>query len=60
MPGIESRAPERTATSSGILRVAEFGAHDLLHVRNALFHLRLERRRIGPLVVVEIGADFGA
>ena len=60
MPGMESRAPERTATSSGMpLASPNLHAHDLLHVGDAGFHLRLEFLGIGPLVGVEVGADLG-
>ena len=40
-------------------RVAELAAHDLFHVLNASFHLSLKFLRIGLLVRVEVGADFG-
>ena len=59
MPGIESRAPERTETSSGFFDVAELLAGLLLDRGDAGLHLRLERRRIRPLVVVVVGADLG-
>ena len=38
---------------------AELGAHDLLHVGDAGFHLRLQGGGIGALVGVVVGADFG-
>ena len=38
---------------------AELGAHDLLHVGHAGFHLGLEVGRVGALVGVVVGADFG-
>ena len=38
---------------------AELGAHDLLHVLHAGFHLSLEGNRVGALVGVVVGADFG-
>jgi hypothetical protein len=48
MPGIESRAPERTATSSGMPEVApNLRAHDLLHVGDAGLHLSLQVSGIG-------------
>ena len=32
MPGMDTRAPERTETNSGFLGVAELGAHGLFHL----------------------------
>jgi hypothetical protein len=60
MPGMESRAPERTETRSGrrIFGVAELFAHDFLDLATR-FHLRVEALGVGALVVVEIGADLG-
>ena len=40
-------------------RVTELGAHDLLHRRDAGVHLAVQFRRVGLLVVVEVGADLG-
>ena len=36
MPGIDARAPERTETSSGLSRVAEALADELLDAREVL------------------------
>jgi len=58
MPGIESRAPERTARGEGSRCVTELVAHDLLHVLHAGGELDLQRGGIGALVGVEIGADL--
>ena len=48
MPGIESRAPERTATSSG-MPLASPNLQPMIFsmLRHAGFHLRLERGGIG-------------
>ena len=59
MPGMESRAPERTETSSGFSQVAEAFAEDLLGVGDAGLDLRPEFLWIGLFVGVIVGADFG-
>ena len=60
MPGIESRAPERTETSSGIAVVSPNFVPMIFSMRrDAGLHLRLERLRVGPLVGVVVGADLG-
>ena len=59
MPGIESRAPERTDDEQRVLQIAELLAHLLFDGRDAGLHLALELRRIGALVGVVVGADLG-
>ncbi len=59
MPGIESRAPERTDTSSGIRRVAELACPSPSRSADARLDLRLQRGRVGPLVRVVVRADLG-
>ncbi len=44
MPGIDARAPERTDTSSGLARIAEALADDLLDARE----VALRPRRAAP------------
>ena len=39
--------------------ITELAAHDLFHVLNASFHLALQFLRVGLLVRVEVGANFG-
>jgi len=60
MPGIESRAPERTerrdSGHGGF--VAELCAHDFSMKSDAGFSLRIECFGISLLVLVLIGADF--
>ena len=60
MPGIESRAPERTDTSSGMF----FLSPNFVPMIFSMFAMpalicALKLLRIGPLVLVVIGADFG-
>jgi hypothetical protein len=43
MPGMESRAPDRTDTSKGFLHIAELLPGLLLDGREAGLHLRLQR-----------------
>ena len=59
MPGIESRAPERTDTSSGSFRSPNFFFVWLLDGRDASLHLTLQRGGIGALVIVVIRAHLG-
>jgi hypothetical protein len=59
MPGIESCAGTHGDEQRHALGVAELAAHDLLHVLHAGFHLGLKHGRVGLLVGVEVGADFG-
>jgi hypothetical protein len=39
--------------------IAELAAHDLFHVLNAGFHLSLKFLRVGLLVRIVVGANFG-
>ena len=59
MPGIESRAPERTETSSGFFRSPNFLPVCCSSEAIAALHLLAQRRRIRPLVGVVVGADLG-
>ena len=59
MPGIESRAPERTETSSGFFRSPNFLPVCCSSEATPALHLLAQRRRIRPLVGVVVGADLG-
>ena len=59
MPGMESRAPERTETRSGFSRSPKFLAEDFLGVGDAGLDLRPQFLGIGFFVGVIVSADFG-
>ena len=42
MPGMEARAPERTETSRGVLRIAKLFAGDLFQLGHIFHDLRLD------------------
>ena len=58
MPGIESRAPERTDTSSGFFRSPNFLPVCCSRAATPALHLLAKRRRIRAFVGVVVGADF--
>ena len=60
MPGMDRAEPERTLTSSGSLRVAEFLAGKLLEPREILVHLGAKLRRILLFVLQIVVAAFRA
>ena len=60
MPGMESRAPERTETSSGMADLSPNLVPMIFSMKaTPLLDLRVEDLGIGFLVVVIIGADLG-
>ena len=59
MPGIETRAPERTETSSGLRLSPKRRPTALLDAAEGRAHLLGQVGRILPVVVVEGGADLG-
>ncbi len=59
IPGIESRAPERTETRSGRFLSPSFFADRFLDLGQRRRDLGLEPFRIGAFVLVKISADFG-
>ena len=59
MPGMETRAPERTETSSGRVAVAEAAADRRLDPRERFADLRSQVGRIVSVVLVECRADLG-
>ena len=59
MPGMETRAPERTETSRGLCWIAEAAADGLLDTGQGLLDLGCEVFRVVPVVLVEGSADFG-
>ena len=59
MPGIESRAPERTETSSGFFASPNFLPVCFSIEATPACICALSAGRIRPLVVVVVGADFG-
>ena len=58
---METRAPERTETNSGVLRIAEARADRLLNVRHARAHLLGEgvgvTAALGKVGVADLGGD---
>ena len=58
MPGMESRAPERTGEQERVFAAAEPLPTDLFDLGERLFDLRVHLGRVRLLVVVEIGADL--
>jgi hypothetical protein len=58
MPGMESRAPERTETRSGFSRSPNFAPTWASRSRRSRLDLRLQGLRVGALVGVVIGADL--
>ena len=59
MPGMDTRAPERTETSKGVARVAEALAHGTLDAGHRGLHLVRERLRVALAVPVEVRAQLG-
>ncbi len=59
IPGIETRAPERTETSSGFFGVAELAPEGFLDARHAFGDAGFEPLGILVAVIVEIVADPG-
>ena len=59
MPGMESRAPERTEIKSGFFGPPNSLPSDFSILARAVIDLLGELRRIGAFVFVVIGADFG-
>ena len=59
MPGIETRAPERTETRSGLSASPNRAPSARSSAASAVGDLLFEIRRIGFAVGVEIGADLG-
>ena len=60
IPGIESRAPERTDTRSGLLRPPKLLPELTFDLFDCLQDGFRERRRVGSAVIVIVAAHFGA
>ena len=59
MPGIESRAPERQESSSGLVASPNLAPIDFSILLQGLGDLVLQLGRVLPAVGVEVGADVG-
>ena len=59
MPGMETRAPERTETSSGLWASPNFSPTALLDEGEGGLDLVLELGGVVAVIVVEGGADLG-